>query len=113
VRGLARQRASALVDAAPLFAALGDKTRLVIVGQLCSRGPQSIARLTDGTRMSRQATTKHLHALAAAGLVSSERKGRERVWEIETKRLSEVRRYLDQISSQWDETIERLRAFVE
>ena len=102
-----------LADAAPAFAALGDKTRLNIVARLCARGPQSIVRLTDGARVTRQAVTKHLHALSQAGLVRSTREGRERIWEIQTKRIAEVRRSLDQISDQWDEAIDRLRALVE
>jgi DNA-binding transcriptional ArsR family regulator len=102
-----------LVQAAPLFAALGDETRLELVVRLCEKGPQSIARLTDGANVSRQAITKHLHALAGAGLVKSRREGRERIWQIETRRLAQVRRYLDRISEQWDTAIERLQAAVE
>ena len=105
--------ASKLVHAAPVFAALGDETRLEIVARLCTGGPQSIVRLTEGARVSRQAVTKHLHALAKAGLVKSSREGRERIWEIRAKRFVDARRYLDQISDQWDEALERLRAAVE
>jgi DNA-binding transcriptional ArsR family regulator len=100
-------------DAAPVFAALGDETRLAIVARLSTSGPQSIVRLTEGTTVSRQAITKHLHALAHAGLVRSKRDGRERIWEMQTRRLADARRYLDQISAQWDEAIDRLRALVE
>ncbi|MEP7052780.1 MAG: metalloregulator ArsR/SmtB family transcription factor [Pseudomonadota bacterium] len=109
-RGTAAENLS---KAAPLFAALGDATRLGIVTRLCAAGPQSIVRLTDGTKVSRQAITKHLRALAQAGLVHSTRDGRERIWQLQTKRLADVRGYLEQISSQWDDAIERLRAFVE
>ena len=73
----------------------------------------SIARLTAGSDVTRQAITKHLHALARAGLVRSRREGRERIWQIRTRRLAEARRYLEQISDQWDGALERLRAFVE
>lgn len=102
-----------LSQAAPLFAALGDETRLGIVARLCRDGPQSIACLSDGAAVTRQAVTKHLHALAVGGLVHSRRVGRERIWQIETKRLRDVRRLLDQISTQWDGALERLRASVE
>jgi DNA-binding transcriptional ArsR family regulator len=105
--------AGKLVGAAPLFAALGDETRLSVVARLCTGGPQSIVRLTSGTRVSRQAITKHLHALARAGIVGSKREGRERIWEVRTSRLAEARGWLDQISAQWDEAIDRLRALVE
>jgi DNA-binding transcriptional ArsR family regulator len=110
-----RPRTSAaenLTKAAPIFAALGDETRLSVVARLCATGPQSIVRLTAGTNVSRQAITKHLYALAEAGLVRSTRDGRERIWQLETKRLADVRTYLDQISTQWDDAIERLRALV-
>ncbi len=100
-------------EAAPLFAALGDDTRLHIVARLCSSGPLSIARLTEGTNVTRQAVTKHLHTLAEAGLVRCNREGREQIWEIRPRRLGEARRYLDRISSQWDAAIERLRKLVE
>jgi DNA-binding transcriptional ArsR family regulator len=102
-----------LREAAPVFAALGDETRLFIVARLSTGGPQPIVRLAEGSDVSRQAITKHLHALADAGLVRSTREGRERIWEIQTKRLAEAGRYLDAISRQWDGAIERLRGLVE
>jgi DNA-binding transcriptional ArsR family regulator len=105
--------AERIVTAAPVFAALGDPTRLRIVMRLCTDGPQSIVQLTEGSQVTRQAVTKHLVALEEAGLVRGERDGRERIWELQGKRLAEARQWLDQISAQWDAAIERLRAFVE
>lgn len=99
--------------AAPVFAALGDETRLGLVARLSEDGPLSIARLTEGAGVSRQAITKHLDALSAAGLVHGRRRGRERIWQLETRRLGEARRYLDQVSAGWDAALERLRKFVE
>jgi DNA-binding transcriptional ArsR family regulator len=99
--------------AAPVFAALGDETRLRLVNRLCVEGPLAIARLTDGANMTRQAVTKHLHVLAGAGLVRSVRHGRERVWQLELRRLEEARRCLDAISAQWDAALGRLADFVE
>ena len=102
-----------LGNAAAVFAALGDDTRLQLVARLSAHGPQSISRLTDSVQVTRQAVTKHLEALADAGLVRSEKDGRERIWELEPRRLEDAQRYLDQISTQWDCAIDRLRAFVE
>lgn len=101
------------MSAAPVFAALGDEARLHIVSRLCEAGPLSISRLAAGASISRQAVTKHLHALANAGLIRGERCGRERIWHLEPGQLAEVQGYLGQISAQWDAAIERLRAFVE
>ena len=78
-----------------------------------AEGPLSIARLTSGTEVTRQAVTKHLHVLAGAGLARGTRHGRERVWELEPAPLHEARRRLDLISSQWDEALARLKAAVE
>ena len=103
----------ALRASAPVFAALGDETRLRLVARLCDDGPQSIARLTDGSGVTRQAVTKHLRVLADAGLVKGSRDGRESLWELEPARLEDARRYLDVISKRWDEAILRLRDFVE
>ncbi len=100
-------------DAAPLFAALGDETRLRLYVRLSAQGPESISRLSEKSPVSRQAIKKHLDVLSAAGLVKGNRLGREHLWQVEPKRLSEAREYLDQISRQWDEALGRLKAFVE
>lgn len=102
-----------LPGAAPIFAALGDATRLQIVARLCDGGPAPIVRLTEGTRVSRQAVSKHLRALQAAGLVRCERAGRESIWALEPSRLEEARHWLDRISGQWDQVLQRLAAFLE
>jgi len=99
--------------AAPLFAALGDENRLRLVSRLSAGGPLSITRLASGSRVTRQGITKHLQVMEEAGLVHSMRRGRERIWELDRRRLAEARRHLKQISKQWDEALERLRALVE
>lgn len=96
-----------------MFAALGEPTRLALVAKLCARGPLSIARLSEGTGVTRQAITKHLTALADAGLVHDRWSGRERIWELETTHLEKAKQYLDEIANQWDAAIDRLKAFVE
>jgi DNA-binding transcriptional ArsR family regulator len=106
-------REAAIQNSAPLFAALGDETRIRIVSQLCHDGPASIARLTAGSSITRQAITKHLRVLEDAGVVRSRRCGRESVWQLERRRLEDARRHLDAISRQWDSALERLRNFVE
>jgi len=99
--------------AAVLFAALGDATRLSLLRRLSVDGPLSITRLSEGTGVTRQAITKHLYALGRVGLVHHARRGRERVWELERKRLEKARAYLDQVAAQWDAAALRLKAFVE
>ncbi len=96
-----------------MFAALGDATRLRLVRRLSTEGPLSISRLSEGSGMTRQGITRHLHALGKAGLVRDTREGRERVFSLDLKRLEAARRYLDDVSAQWDSAAARLKAFVE
>lgn len=110
---LPRRPEARLNAAAPVFAALGDATRLRLVARLCSGGPASIAGLTSGVDVTRQAVTKHLHVLQDAGLVRGLRQGREQMWEIEPAKLDEARQCLDIISAHWDAALQRLRAAVE
>ena len=98
---------------AGILAALGDEIRLRLVARLSKDGPASITRLADGFDISRQAITKHLRVMEDAGLVRSVWQGRESVWQLEQKRLAAARRHLQTISSQWDQTLARLKAFVE
>jgi DNA-binding transcriptional ArsR family regulator len=102
-----------MTEAVPVFAALGDATRLSLLGRLSADGPLSITRLSQGTGVTRQAITRHLHTLGDAGLVRNARRGRERVWELDLKRLEKAKWCLDQIAAQWDEAAARLKAFVE
>ena len=98
---------------APVFAALGDEMRLRLVAALCMGGAMSITQLTSGTEISRQAITKHLSVLAAAGLVRDVKMGRERLWEFEPTQLDEARRSLELIGQQWDHALAKLKATVE
>jgi len=98
---------------ASLFAALGDETRLKVLAKLAKGEPQSISRLTTGTDLTRQAVRKHLHVLEGAGVVRFVRIGRESRFELETKPLEDLRRYLEQVSRQWDGALARLRSLVE
>lgn len=98
---------------APLFSALGDPNRLRIVVKLCDGGPSSTSQVTQAVPVTRQAATKHLEQLEAAGLVSSSRRGRERIWALKTEPLAEASDYLAQLSRRWDAAIDRLRQYVE
>jgi DNA-binding transcriptional ArsR family regulator len=102
-----------LSGAAPIFAALGDETRLRLVSRLCDEGAMSISRLAAGSQVTRQAISKHLRVMEAAGLLRATRRGRESIWAIERERLDEARRSLDMISTRWDVTLGRLRKLVE
>ena len=99
--------------AAPLFAALGDETRLRLLVRLSTGGPLSIKRLSARSAVTRQAITKHLEVLAGAGLVRDRWEGRERIWEFAPQRLDAAHEILQRISRQWDDALARLKKFVE
>jgi DNA-binding transcriptional ArsR family regulator len=106
-------RPEALAGAAPVFAALGDQTRLGIVARLGAEGPLPVTRLAAGHAMSRQAISKHLAVLARSGLVRDSRQGRERVWALDPEPLLAASECLGLISAQWDDALARLRQLVE
>jgi DNA-binding transcriptional ArsR family regulator len=112
MRNSAKAKAE-LAGSASIFAALGDETRLGLVSRLSNDGPMSITKLSTGFAITRQAITKHLRVMESAGLVCGTQQGREIVWELEQKRLADARRHLQMISAQWDQTLGRLKAFVE
>ena len=106
-------RSSGRARPAPVFAALGDETRLSLVAKLSSGEPRSISQLTEGTRLTRQAITKHLRVLEGAGVVHSVRSGRQNLFAFEPGPIEEVRTYLDSVSQRWDQALARLRSYVE
>jgi DNA-binding transcriptional ArsR family regulator len=106
--------ANAFPKAAPIFSALGDPVRLAIVARLSKEGPLPTIELRQcAGGVSRQGVTKHLQVLEDAGLVESDRVGRDRQWRLQAREFAAMRDYLDWISAQWDKRLERLRAFVE
>jgi len=98
---------------APVFAALGDETRLSLVARLCAGQPYSISELTHGHKLTRQAITKHLRVLERVGIVHSIRTGRESRFEFVPEPIEAIKEYLDLVSEQWDQTLTRLKSFVE
>ncbi|HSZ08276.1 MAG TPA: metalloregulator ArsR/SmtB family transcription factor [Steroidobacteraceae bacterium] len=112
-RRKAASKAKPLQGHAPIFAALGDEMRLRLIAALCMGGAMSITQLTSGTDVSRQAITKHLAVLGAAGLVRDVKVGRERLWEFEPTQLDEARRSLELIGRQWEHALAKLKFAVE
>ena len=98
---------------APVFAALGDETRLSLVAKLCAGQPRSISQLAEGSKLTRQAITKHLRVLERVEIVQSVHTGRESRFEFDPGPIEEVKKYLDLVSEQWDQALSRLKSFVE
>jgi DNA-binding transcriptional ArsR family regulator len=107
-----RARRRSLEGRAAVFAALGDETRLSLLGKLSGGQRQSISQLAGGSSLTRQAITKHLRVLEGAGVVQSARVGRESLFELRPEPLKDIRAYLDRVSGQWDQALARLKSFV-
>jgi len=97
----------------PVFAALGDTTRLALLAKLGNGRRCSIAQLTEGSRLTRQAITKHLRVLQRVGVVHAVREGRESLFELDPKPILDLKEYLALVSEQWDEALGRLKSMVE
>jgi DNA-binding transcriptional ArsR family regulator len=104
----AKRQARALI-----FAALGDETRLSLVAKLCGGQAYSISQLRQGSKLTRQAITKHLRVLESLGIVHSVRSGRENLFEFDPQPINGIKEYLDFVSEQWDQALSRLKSFVE
>src|SRR6185295_18512077 len=104
-RASRRSVAAKLPDYAPVFAALGDQTRLSLVTKLAGGQPKSISQLTEGSSLTRQAVTKHLRVLEDVGLVHSTPSGRENLFELDTRPFKDINEYLDFVSGQWDQAL--------
>jgi len=98
---------------AVVFAALGDETRLSLVVRLCQGEPQSITQLTAGSKLTRQAVTKHLRVLESVGIVRGVRAGRENLFEYDPQPVDAMKEYLERVSAGWDRKLGRLKALVE
>jgi DNA-binding transcriptional ArsR family regulator len=108
-----RRRKESITDAASLFSALGDPTRLRLVQRLVVCAPLTATQLGEGSAVTRQAVAKHLKVLESAGVMSAEKRGRERLYSLDLARIDQARQVLDGISAGWDRALERLQRHVE
>ena len=111
--GVSKIAPADLASAVPLFAALGDETRLKLLARLSGGRRESITSLSADSSLTRQAVTKHLIVLANAGLVSDEHRGREHMWQYVPQTVVDASEFLEQISRQWNDALDRLKSLVE
>jgi DNA-binding transcriptional ArsR family regulator len=104
---------STIKGKAAVFAALGDETRLSLLAKLCDGHLHSIAELTHGTRLTRQAVTKHLQVMERVRIVHRRHEGRESLFTFDPQPVMEMKVYLEVVSKQWDLALGRLKKFVE
>ena len=95
-----------------VFQAIADPTRRKLL-ELLAEGQLSIATLSSHFTMSRTAVTKHLGILEVAGLVSSQKVGREKLYRLEAKPLQTLKQWLEFYEQFWDDKLEKLKFLAE
>ena len=96
--------------AGPVFSALADSTRRNVVEALASRETATATELAAELPVTRQAVSKHLNALSAAGLVEGERQGRETRYRLMPEALREALTWMEQVCCQWERRLAALRS---
>jgi DNA-binding transcriptional ArsR family regulator len=95
-----------------IFSALADPTRRQVILALSEQGPSTATGLSAQLPVTRQAVTKHLAALADAGLVTATRRGREKLYRISPAPLTEAVTWMADLGARWDERLAALRRHV-
>jgi DNA-binding transcriptional ArsR family regulator len=94
----------------PVFAALSDPSRRQLVETLARRETATLTELAAGLPLSRQAVSKHLAALADAGLVEATRRGRNTHYRLTPDRIGEALTWAERVGDEWDARLAALRA---
>ena len=92
-----------------VFEALSDPTRRGLMAALGEGGPSTATELAANLPVTRQAVSKHLGALAIAGLVDSERAGREVRYRLTPAPLSDAVTWMADVGAQWDTRLAALQ----
>lgn len=103
---------SAATHLPEVFYALGDPTRMAIVGQL-GRGPASVTALAAPFAMALPSFMKHLSVLERSGVIRSQKIGRVRTCELVPKALTQAHGWLAEQRALWEGRSDRMAAFVE
>jgi len=91
-----------------VFGALADPTRRQVLSSLAEQPGLTASRLAGELPMTRQAVSKHLHALSGAGLVTARREGRETRYTITPAPLADAMEWMAAVGAEWDERLQRL-----
>ena len=92
----------AVDPASAVFSALGDPTRRALVEILARDGEATATALSVTFPMTRQAVTKHLALLADAGIITSERVGKEQRYRLEPAAMDIATTWMRDVGAAWD-----------
>lgn len=95
-----------------VFDALADPNRRRMLDVLAARETATPTELAAELPVTRQAVSKHLQALADAGLVEGERRGRETRYRLTPAPLAEAAGWIARVGGEWDERLAALRRHI-
>ncbi len=102
------------MDVDPVFKALADPTRRLLLDRLAARDGQSIRELGEGLVLGRFGVAKHLGILEKAGLVTSRRVGRRRLHHLNPVAIHEIHdRWVSKYAAPWADFMTRLKGGLE
>jgi DNA-binding transcriptional ArsR family regulator/uncharacterized protein YndB with AHSA1/START domain len=97
-----------------VFKALADPSRRELLDRLNARNGQTLGELCEGLGMARQSVTKHLDVLEAAGLVTTVRRGREKLHHLNAAPINEIAdRWIDRYHRRRAQTLADLKRALE
>lgn len=97
----------------PVFAALADPVRRSLLVNLAEHSPRTATQLAQDYPITRQGILKHLNILEEAGLVAVQQQGREKRYTLTPEPLTEMDRWIKDLSAKWDQRLGRLKKFLE
>jgi DNA-binding transcriptional ArsR family regulator len=103
---------SAPAERHDVFRAIADPTRRAILDRLRA-GPTPVNALAADFQQTRPAISKHLRVLRDAALVSEERVGRERVYQLQPRRLQQVAGWVEGYRAFWIDNLNNLKRYLE
>ncbi|HEU4739921.1 MAG TPA: metalloregulator ArsR/SmtB family transcription factor [Solirubrobacterales bacterium] len=97
-----------------VFKALADSTRRQLLDRLFERDGQSLSALEEGLPMSRFGVMKHLKLLEEAGLVTTKRRGREKLHYLNPVPIRLIHdRWVSKYAEPWASALSELKTELE
>lgn len=100
-------------DTQKVFNALADTTRRTIIDRLTTQGAHTATQLSKDMKITRQGVTKHINILIDAGLIATNKQGREVYYDVTPKPLARATQWITNIEAEWDKRLAALQNLVE
>ena len=96
-----------------VFAALADPTRLGIVDMLAQAGELSASQISSKFDSTASAISQHLKVLREAGLVLVQKRAQQRIYQLDTVQMAEIKDWVDLRTRQWNDRLDSFDNYVQ